>query len=134
MVLRRPTEPLPPPAPPGASLRYGHYRRMSMIDLRSDTVTRPTPAMREAMARAEVGDDVLGDDPSVHALEDEVARITGKEAHPVHLEAGAGAALSGVQFSHAGQGGLFTVEEMEAVVQPRVYWAPRTSLVAVENT
>lgn len=51
-----------------------------MIDLRSDTVTRPTPAMREAMARAEVGDDVFGEDPSVRALEDEVAALTGKEA------------------------------------------------------
>jgi threonine aldolase len=51
-----------------------------MIDLRSDTVTRPTPAMREAMARAEVGDDVLGDDPTVRALEEQVAGIVGKEA------------------------------------------------------
>ncbi|HEY2365253.1 MAG TPA: beta-eliminating lyase-related protein, partial [Polyangiaceae bacterium] len=41
-----------------------------MIDLRSDTVTKPTPAMREAMARAEVGDDVYGEDPTVKALED----------------------------------------------------------------
>ena len=51
-----------------------------MIDLRSDTVTRPTPAMREAMAQAEVGDDVFGEDPSVCALEEEVAALTGKEA------------------------------------------------------
>jgi threonine aldolase len=51
-----------------------------MIDLRSDTVTRPTPAMREAMARAEVGDDVFGEDPSVRALEEEVAALVGKEA------------------------------------------------------
>jgi threonine aldolase len=51
-----------------------------MIDLRSDTVTRPTAAMREAMAQAEVGDDVFGDDPTVNALEEEVARITGKQA------------------------------------------------------
>jgi len=51
-----------------------------MIDLRSDTVTRPTPAMREVMARAEVGDDVFGEDPSVRALEAEVAGLTGKEA------------------------------------------------------
>ncbi len=51
-----------------------------MIDLRSDTVTRPTPGMREAMARAEVGDDVFGEDPTVRALEEEVAAITGKEA------------------------------------------------------
>jgi threonine aldolase len=51
-----------------------------MIDLRSDTVTRPTAAMREVIARAEVGDDVFGEDPSVRALEEEVAAVTGKEA------------------------------------------------------
>jgi threonine aldolase len=51
-----------------------------LIDVRSDTVTRPTPAMREAIARAELGDDVYGEDPTVHALEAEVARIVGKEA------------------------------------------------------
>jgi threonine aldolase len=51
-----------------------------MIDLRSDTVTRPSAAMREAMAKAEVGDDVFGEDPTARALEEEVARITGKEA------------------------------------------------------
>src|ERR1700727_1503216 len=50
------------------------------IDLRSDTVTRPTPAMRQAMAEAPVGDDVFDEDPSVRALEDEVASLTGKEA------------------------------------------------------
>jgi threonine aldolase len=136
-----------------------------MIDLRSDTVTRPTLAMREAMARADVGDDVLGDDRTVHALEEEVARLTGKEAalfvtsgtmgnqlaiatqtrpgddvivgegaHPVLFEAGAGAALSGVQFSVAGRGGFYTADDLEAAVHPRVYWAPRTSLMSIENT
>jgi threonine aldolase len=50
------------------------------IDLRSDTVTRPTAAMREAMARAEVGDDVYGEDPTVRRLEETMARLTGKEA------------------------------------------------------
>src|SRR5688572_22483046 len=50
------------------------------IDLRSDTVTRPTTAMRRAMAGAEVGDDVLGDDPTVIALEARAAELTGKEA------------------------------------------------------
>src|SRR4030081_3170600 len=136
-----------------------------MIDLRSDTVTRPTAAMRAAMANAEVGDDVFGEDPTVRALEDDVARITGKEsalfvpsgtmgnqlaiatqtrpgddvivgegAHPFLYEAGAGAALSGVQFSVAGRGGTYTPEEMEPIVHPRAYWAPRTSLVAIENT
>ena len=51
-----------------------------MIDLRSDTVTKPTPAMREAMANAEVGDDVYGEDPTVNALEAEVAALFGHEA------------------------------------------------------
>ena len=50
------------------------------IDLRSDTVTRPTPAMREAMFRAEVGDDVYGEDPTVNRLEERAAEILGKEA------------------------------------------------------
>ncbi|MFD6950816.1 threonine aldolase [Nocardiopsis sp. TSRI0078] len=51
-----------------------------MIDLRSDTVTRPTPAMRRAMAEAEVGDDVWGEDPTVRELEEETAGLLGKEA------------------------------------------------------
>ena len=51
-----------------------------MIDLRSDTVTRPTPAMRQAMFKAEVGDDVYGEDPTVNSLEARAAEITGKEA------------------------------------------------------
>jgi threonine aldolase len=136
-----------------------------MIDLRSDTVTRPTPGMREAIARAEVGDDVLGDDPTARALEEEVARITGKAAalfvptgtmgnqlaiatqtrpgdavivgeaaHPILYESGAGAALCGVQFAVAGRGGMYTTEEMEAAAYPAVYFMPRTSLVAIENT
>jgi threonine aldolase len=50
------------------------------IDLRSDTVTKPTPAMRKAMAEAEVGDDVYGEDPTVNALQGKVAELLGKEA------------------------------------------------------
>lgn len=138
---------------------------MRPIDLRSDTVTRPTEAMREAMARADVGDDVLGDDPTVRALEAEIARITGKQAalfvpsgtmgnqlaiatqtrpgddvivgegaHLVGHEGAAGAALSGVQFSTVGRGGFYSADNVEAAVQPRADWAPRTSLVALENT
>lgn len=53
---------------------------MSLIDLRSDTLTRPTEAMRAAMARAEVGDDVYGEDPTVRALEERVAGMFGHEA------------------------------------------------------
>ncbi len=53
---------------------------MKLIDLRSDTVTRPTAGMREAMARAEVGDDCYGEDPSVNRLQERVAALLGKEA------------------------------------------------------
>jgi threonine aldolase len=53
---------------------------MRFIDLRSDTVTQPTPAMRRAMAEAELGDDVFGDDPTVNALEERAASLLGKEA------------------------------------------------------
>ena len=52
---------------------------MEYIDLRSDTVTKPTPEMREAMAEAEVGDDVFGDDPTVNHLEELAAETLGKE-------------------------------------------------------
>ena len=51
-----------------------------MIDLRSDTVTQPTAAMRQAIVQAPVGDDVMGDDPTVNALEAYVADLLGKEA------------------------------------------------------
>ena len=53
---------------------------MTLIDLRSDTVTKPTPGMRKAMASAEVGDDVYGEDPSVNALQERIAGLLGKEA------------------------------------------------------
>lgn len=53
---------------------------MKMIDLRSDTVTQPTAAMRAAMASAAVGDDVFGDDPTVNALQDKLAAMLGFEA------------------------------------------------------
>ena len=53
---------------------------MKRLDLRSDTVTQPTSAMREAMANAPVGDDVYGEDPSINALERRVAEMLGKES------------------------------------------------------
>ena len=53
---------------------------MKLIDLRSDTVTKPTPAMRRAMAQAEVGDDVYGEDPTVNRLQERAAEIFDKEA------------------------------------------------------
>src|SRR5674476_886909 len=68
--------------PPDAHPPQPRYPRRAMprIDLRSDTVTHPTPAMRRAMAEAEVGDDVFGDDPTVNALEERAAALLGKEA------------------------------------------------------
>jgi threonine aldolase len=52
----------------------------SIVDLRSDTVTRPSPGMRKAMAEAKVGDDVFGDDPTINRLQERVAELLGKEA------------------------------------------------------
>src|SRR6266545_3801121 len=75
------------PIPNGAAARAsGSGPRLrgnpvhDIVDLRSDTLTLPTPAMREAMARAEVGDDVWQEDPTVRSLEEQAARRTGKEA------------------------------------------------------
>src|SRR5512136_112891 len=53
---------------------------MDWIDLRSDTVTKPTKAMRQAMAKAEVGDDVYGEDPTINLLQEKAAAMLGKEA------------------------------------------------------
>jgi threonine aldolase len=66
-----------------SATRYAFFQPggdMNYIDFRSDTVTKPTPAMRKAMYEAEVGDDVFGEDPTVNALQEKVARILGKEA------------------------------------------------------
>ncbi len=52
---------------------------MTAIDLRSDTATRPSPGMRQAMAAASVGDDQYGEDPTVNALQERVAELLGKE-------------------------------------------------------
>ena len=66
----------------GGYQRVPRYPRgpMPMIDLRSDTVSQPSPEMRRAMADAELGDDVFGDDPTVIALEERAAELLGKEA------------------------------------------------------
>ncbi len=135
------------------------------FDLRSDTVTKPTAAMRRAMAEAEVGDDVYGEDPTVRRLEEQVAALLGKESalfvpsgtmgnqigllvhtrpgdevvigegsHCAWYESGAGAAWAGVQFAVAGEGGLFSAEELEDAIKPEPDHFPRTSLVVLENT
>ena len=73
-----------------------------MIDLRSDTVTRPTPAMRKAMYEAELGDDVFGDDPTVNALQERAANLLGKEA-ALFVASGSMANLVS-QLAHLGRG------------------------------
>jgi threonine aldolase len=78
-----------------------------IVDLRSDTVTRPTPAMREAMARAELGDDVFGDDPSVNALQEQIAAMLGKEA-ALFMPSGTQSNLTGIM-SHCGRGDEYIV-------------------------
>ena len=78
-----------------------------IVDLRSDTVTRPTSAMREAMARAELGDDVFGDDPSVNALQEQIAALLGKEA-ALFMPSGTQSNLAGIM-SHCGRGDEYIV-------------------------
>ena len=78
-----------------------------MIDLRSDTVTRPTPAMREAMASAPLGDDVFHDDPSVNALQEKLAAMLGFEA-ALFMASGTQSNLCGLM-SHCGRGDEYLV-------------------------
>ena len=137
-----------------------------LVDLRSDTVTKPSPGMRQAMAEAEVGDDVFHEDPTINRLEAMVAAMYGKEAalyvasgtmanqiairaqthhgdeiimertsHPFNSEAGALAALAGVQVNLIdGQHGIMDVEQISPVVRtPNVHHAP-TALICLENT
>jgi threonine aldolase len=62
------------------STRESEQKTKAALDFRSDTVTRPTPEMRRAMAEAEVGDDVYGEDPTINRLEERAAQIFGREA------------------------------------------------------
>jgi threonine aldolase len=86
-----------------------------VIDLRSDTVTRPTDAMRAAMASAEVGDDVFGDDPTVLALEAHTAELLGKEAG-VFVSSGTQSNLIGLM-AHCGRGDEYIVGD-----HAHTYW------------
>jgi threonine aldolase len=137
-----------------------------MIDLRSDTVTRPTPGMRRAMADAEVGDDVYGEDPTVRALEAEVAERFGRDAamftpsgmmatmtilatlcprgsevvcesdaHVVAYEAGAGAALAGLQFRTVdGDRGRLDADRVRAALRPSMFPYTPLAAISVEET
>ncbi|ANN66252.1 low-specificity L-threonine aldolase [Bordetella bronchialis] len=81
-----------------------------MIDLRSDTVTRPTAAMRAAMADAPVGDDVMGDDPTVQRLQAEVAERAGKEAG-LYFPSGTQSNLAAIM-AHCGRGDEYLVGQL----------------------
>jgi threonine aldolase len=83
---------------------------LAPVDLRSDTVTRPTPAMREAMCDAPVGDDVFGDDPTVNALQDRIARMLGKEA-ALFMPSGTQSNLAALM-SHCQRGDEYLVGQM----------------------
>jgi threonine aldolase len=84
--------------------------RHDPIDLRSDTVTRPTAAMRAAMAAAEVGDDVFGDDPTVNALQARIAMALGKEA-ALFVSSGTQGNLCALM-SHCGRGDEYIAGQM----------------------
>ncbi len=83
---------------------------MPTIDLRSDTVTQPTPVMRAAMQAAPLGDDVFGDDPTVNALQERIAAITGKEA-ALFMPSGTQSNLCGI-LAHCGRGDEYIVGQL----------------------
>lgn len=81
-----------------------------IVDLRSDTVTQPTAAMRAAMMAAPLGDDVFGDDPTVNALQERIASITGKEA-ALFMPSGTQSNLCGI-LAHCGRGDEYIVGQL----------------------
>jgi threonine aldolase len=137
---------------------------VDLVDLRSDTLTRPTEAMRAAMAAAEVGDDVYGEDPSVNALEDKVAALFGHDAAvfvpsgtmgnqiclrlvcPPAEELLCDADAHVVTYEHGGAaqhggiqtrtvpGGLMSRAGVEAELRPAGWGTVATSAVSVEQT
>lgn len=134
------------------------------VDLRSDTLTRPTPAMRQAMLEAEVGDDVFGEDPTVNALQERVAALFGREAalfvpsgtmaNQIALKtwcrpgddvvAGEGSHVWYYEAGAAGAlsgvqislvgDGLLTAAQLQAALKPDNHQYAPTTLAWVENT
>ena len=138
-----------------------------VVDLRSDTVTRPSEEMRRAMAAAEVGDDVYGEDPTVNQLQKRAAEIFGKEAalfvptgcmgnliairiwthhgneviceergHVNLYELASMSAIAGCmpRAVRAGDDGIMTWEQIEAVIRPKIYYDSQTALISLENS
>jgi len=83
---------------------------MNIVDLRSDTVTQPTAAMRDAMMSAPLGDDVFGSDPTVNALQEKIAALLGKEA-ALFVPSGTQSNLVAIM-SHCGRGDEYIVGQM----------------------
>ncbi|TMD93526.1 MAG: low specificity L-threonine aldolase, partial [Chloroflexi bacterium] len=120
------------------------------VDLRSDTFTVPDGGMRRAMAEAEVGDDVWGEDPTVRRLEETIAARLGTvaaqtrpgdevisdfEGHLVVYEVAGGAVVAGVQLRGVDSpGGVPSGAAVEAAVRPPNIHHPRSRLLALENT
>src|SRR5258705_8707857 len=96
------------------------------IDLRSDTVTHPTAAMLRAMAEAELGDDVFGDDPTVIALEERAAELLGKEAG-LFVASGAMGNLV-AQMAHLARGHETTAGEQSHIVMDEAASPPEVGV------
>ncbi|HEX5682468.1 MAG TPA: low-specificity L-threonine aldolase [Ideonella sp.] len=94
----------------GTGGRDGAPAGSRVVDLRSDTVTQPTPAMREAMMAAPLGDDVFGDDPTVNALQERIAAMLGFEA-ALFMPTGTQSNLCGLM-AHCGRGDEYIVGQM----------------------
>ncbi|KAM3281112.1 hypothetical protein P3S67_028132 [Capsicum chacoense] len=106
------------------------------VDFRSDTVTKPTESMREAMANAEVDDDVLGYDPTAHRLEAKMARIMGKEAG-LFVPSGI-STIGGVhpRTVKNNEDGTMDLDLIEAVIRDSSFeiLSPTTRLIFLENS
>ena len=131
-------------------------KEQNLIDLRSDTVTRPTAKMRAAMAAAEVGDDVYGEDPTVNRLEARAAEVFGREAAlfvptgtmgnqvaiRVHTRArvldwemGMAAVFSGCTLRTVlAERGILTWEQARGAIYRDVKFHASTGLISIENT
>ena len=141
---------------------------MKIYDLRSDTITKPSAEMRKAIYKAEVGDDVYGEDPTVNKLQDFSSRITGKkasllvssgsmanlitlyinggrghdvlmhkDAHSLHHELGAPAAIAGVNpIGVPGDRGILRSDILQNYVNPKngAYHDAKTSMIIIENS
>ena len=114
------------------------------VDLRSDTVSRPTAAMRRAMADAEVGDDLFGDDPTVIRLQEQAAALTGKEAAlylptgtlcnqiAMHVLAGAGHVVVCEETAHVGTHELISSAMLSSITFRAIPGRPRGLLTAAQ--